>query len=45
MYEKTIFLAESEKHVRDALRLSLEHQTEMTVTGEANHSFYWIGIY
>ncbi len=32
---KTIFLAESERHVRDALRLLLEQQTELTITGEA----------
>lgn len=32
---KTIFLAESERHVREALRLLLEQQTELTSTGEA----------
>ena len=32
---KTIFLAESEKHVLDALRLLVEQQTGMKVVGEA----------
>lgn len=32
---KTIFLAEGEKHVRDALRLILEHQAIFDVAGEA----------
>ena len=33
---KTIFLAESEKHVRDALRLIIEHQSDFAIVGEAN---------
>jgi len=33
---KTIFLAEGEKHVRDALRLMLEHQSNFTIAGEAS---------
>lgn len=32
---KTILLAESEKHVLDALRLAIEQQAEMKVVGEA----------
>ena len=35
---KTIFLAESEKHVRAALRLMLECQGDFTIAGEANHA-------
>ena len=33
---KTIFLAEGEKHVRDALRLMLEHQSNFAIVGEAS---------
>lgn len=33
---KTIFLAEGEKHVREALRLMLEHQTDFEIVGEAS---------
>jgi DNA-binding NarL/FixJ family response regulator len=33
---KTIFLAEGEKHVRDALRLMLEHQSDFAILGEAS---------
>jgi len=33
---KTIFLAEGEKHVRDALRLILEHQSDFAIMGEAS---------
>jgi len=33
---KTIFLAEGEKHVRDALRLMLEHQSDFAIMGEAS---------
>lgn len=33
---KTIFLAEGEKHVREALRLMLEHQTDFENVGEAS---------
>lgn len=33
---KTIFLAEGEKHVCEALRLILEHQSDLVITGEAN---------
>ena len=33
---KTIFLAEGEKHVREALRLMLEHQPDFMIVGEAN---------
>ncbi len=32
---KTIFLADAEKHVRNALRLMLEHQPNFVVMGEA----------
>ena len=32
---KTIFLAEGEKHVREALRLVLELHPDLTVVGEA----------
>ncbi len=32
----TIFLAEGEKHVREALRLILEHQPDFMIVGEAN---------
>ena len=32
---KTIFLAEGEKHVREALRLMLEHQPNFSMAGEA----------
>ena len=32
---KTIFLADAEKHVRNALRLMLEHQPSFLVIGEA----------
>ena len=31
----TIFLAESEKHVREALRLMIENQADLTTVGEA----------
>ena len=34
---KTIFLAEGEKHVRTALRLQIENQPGLHVTGEADH--------
>lgn len=33
---KTVFLAESEKHVLDALRLTIGQQEEMTVVGVAH---------
>ena len=33
---KTIFLAEGEKHVREALRLMLEHQFDFVIAGEAS---------
>ena len=33
---KTIFLAEGEKHVREALLLMLEHQPDFMIVGEAN---------
>ena len=33
---KTIFLAEGEKHVREALRLLFEHQSDFEVMGEAS---------
>lgn len=33
---KTIFLAESEKHVRAAMALLLEHQPNFTILGEAS---------
>ena len=33
---KTIFLAEGEKHVREALRLMLEHQPILKIVGEAS---------
>ena len=33
---KTIFLAEGEKHVREALRLMLEHQSDFAIAGEAS---------
>lgn len=32
---KTIFLAESEKHVRDSLRLMIEQRAEVKILGEA----------
>jgi DNA-binding NarL/FixJ family response regulator len=32
---KTIFLAEGEKHVREALRLLFEHQYDFAIMGEA----------
>ena len=35
---KTIFLADSEKHVRAALSLMLEHQGNFAIVGEANHA-------
>jgi len=35
---KSVFLAEGEKHVREALRLLLEHQTDILVVGEASHA-------
>ena len=35
---KTIFLADSEKHVRAALSLMLEHQGNFAIIGEANHA-------
>jgi DNA-binding NarL/FixJ family response regulator len=35
---KTIFIAESETHVRDALRLMIENKTGLQVTGEASHA-------
>lgn len=35
---KTIFLADSEKHVRSALSLMLEHQGAFAIVGEANHA-------
>jgi DNA-binding NarL/FixJ family response regulator len=38
MNERSIFLAESEKHVREALRLILEHHAGFMVIGEANHA-------
>ncbi len=34
----TLFLAESEKHVRSALRLQLELQPGFEISGEAGHS-------
>ena len=34
----TIFLADSEKHVRAALSLMLEHQGNFAIVGEANHA-------
>lgn len=34
---QTIFLAEGEKHVLEALRLILENQVEFKITGEAGH--------
>jgi DNA-binding NarL/FixJ family response regulator len=33
---KTIFLAEGEKHVREALLLMLEHQPDFMIVGEAS---------
>ena len=33
-----IFLADREKHVREALRLIVEHQTDLVVVGEASHA-------
>ncbi len=35
---KTIFIAESENHVRDALRLLIEYQPGLQVVGEADHT-------
>ena len=35
---KSIFLAESENHVREALRLLLENQSDFVITGEADHA-------
>ncbi len=35
---KSIFLAESENHVRGALRLLIEYQPGMQVVGEADHT-------
>lgn len=37
MNEIRIFLAEGENHVRQAIRLSLEHEEGITVCGEAGH--------
>lgn len=36
--KRTIFLAESQNHVRRALRLMLEQQAGLSVIGEADHS-------
>ena len=33
---KTVFLAESEKHVREALRLKLAQQPDFVLVGEAS---------
>jgi DNA-binding NarL/FixJ family response regulator len=33
---RTIFLAEGQKHVRDALRLMFEHQSDFEIIGEAS---------
>lgn len=38
MLEKSIFLAESEHHVREALRLMIQHQAGWVLAGEANHA-------
>ena len=38
MLERTIFLAESQTHVRRALRLMLEQQAGFSVIGEAVHT-------
>jgi DNA-binding NarL/FixJ family response regulator len=35
---KSVFLAERENHVRQALRLMLEHQNNISVAGEASHA-------
>lgn len=35
---KSIFIAEGENHVRDALRLLIEFQPELQVVGEADHA-------
>lgn len=32
---RSMFLADGEKHVRDALRLMLEHQADFVIVGEA----------
>ena len=38
MDEITIFLAEGENHVRQAIHLSLHHQEGLKISGEANHA-------
>ena len=38
MQEKFVFLAESEDHVRRALRLLLENQSDIRIAGEASHA-------
>jgi DNA-binding NarL/FixJ family response regulator len=35
---KSVFLAEGETHVREALRLILEHQSDLIVVGEAGNA-------
>jgi len=38
MYNKTVFIAEGEKHVLKALQLSLANQTDFIIQGEAGHA-------
>ncbi len=38
MGETTIFLAEGQNHVRQAIRLNLDQQTEYQISGTANHA-------
>ena len=38
MAQTSVFLAEGEKHVRQALRLRLEHQPDFVVAGEASNA-------
>ena len=38
MTKKSVFLAEGEKHVREALCLLLEHQVDFVIAGEASHA-------
>ena len=38
MNERTIFLAEGEKHVREALHLLLDDHANIVVMGEADHA-------
>jgi DNA-binding NarL/FixJ family response regulator len=35
---KTLFLADGEKHIRDALRLLMENRTAFEISGEANNA-------